>query len=92
MARLILSHANQPPQSYFLSGEHTLIGAGPSCDIRLKSTVLHAEHARVSRHDGGWSLTAVELAGNLKVNHGRSHEHLLRDGDIIHLRTEHFSS
>ncbi|MDH3901125.1 MAG: FHA domain-containing protein, partial [Gammaproteobacteria bacterium] len=85
MARLILTRKNQPQQSYFLTGEDTLIGTGPSCNIPLESTALHAEHARISRHNGSWSLTAVELTGKLKVNHGQSHEHLLKDGDIIHL-------
>ena len=85
MARLILTHSNQPQQAYFLTGDNTLIGAGPSCDIRLKSPALHAEHARISRHNGDWSLTAVEQTGRLKVNHGQSHEHRLRDGDVIHL-------
>jgi len=85
MARLILTHKNQPQQSYLLTGEDTLIGTGPSCNIRLESTALHAEHARVRRHDGRWSLTAVEQTGQLRVNHGQSHEHLLKDGDIIHL-------
>jgi hypothetical protein len=87
MAKLTLSLGSKPLKSLILTGRDILIGSDPSCDIPIDDLSLRSVHARISCDGRNHHLAATGDTGELQINHGYSHEHLLQDGDAIVLGT-----
>ena len=83
MAKLTLCLGSKPLKSLILAGRNTLIGSDPSCDIAIDDLSLRSVHARITCDGRDYHLAATADTGELKINHGHSHEHLLKDGDAI---------
>jgi predicted component of type VI protein secretion system len=83
MAKLTLSLGSEPLKSLILTGRDILIGSDPSCDIPIDDASLRPVHARITGNGKDYHLVAGTGAGQLQINHGHSHEHLLQDGDVI---------
>jgi len=83
MAKLTLSLGSKPLKSLILTGGEILIGSDPSCDIPIDDASLHPVHASITGAGKDYRLTAATGTGELQINHGHAHEHLLQDGDIV---------
>ena len=83
MAKLTLSLGSKPLKSLFLTGKDILIGSDPSCDIPIDDASLRPVHVRITCNGRDYRLAASVEADALQINHGRSHEHPLQDGDVI---------
>jgi predicted component of type VI protein secretion system len=85
MAKLTLSLDSKPLKSLLLTGRDVLIGSDPSCDIPIDDASLRPIHVRIACNGRDYHLAAIAGADELQINHGRSHEHQLQDGDVIFL-------
>ncbi|MGB7931581.1 MAG: FHA domain-containing protein [Gammaproteobacteria bacterium] len=83
MAKLTLSLGSKPLKSLILTGGDILIGSDPSCDIPIDDLSLRSVHARITCEGRNYRLAATADTGELQINHGHSHEHLLQDGDAV---------
>jgi predicted component of type VI protein secretion system len=83
MAKLTLSLGSKPLKTLILTGRDILIGSDPSCDIPIDDLSLRSVHARIDWDGRNYHLAATADSGELQINHGHSHEHLLQDGDAI---------
>jgi pSer/pThr/pTyr-binding forkhead associated (FHA) protein len=83
MAKLTLSLDSNPLKSLILTGRDVLIGSDPSCDFTIDDASLRPVHIKITAAGKDYHLAAIADADELQINHGRSHEHLLQDGDII---------
>ncbi len=83
MAKLTLSLGSKPLKSLILTGRDILIGSDPSCDLPIDDLSLRSVHARIACDGRNYHLAATADSGELQINHGHSHEHLLQDGDAI---------
>jgi len=83
MAKLTLSLGSTPLKSLILTGRDILIGSDPSCDISIDDASLRPVHIKITCTGRNYQLAATAVVDELQINHGRSHEHLLQDGDII---------
>jgi predicted component of type VI protein secretion system len=83
MAKLTLSLGSKPLKSLILTGGDILIGSDPSCDIPIDDLSLRSVHARITCDGRNYHLAATTDTGELQINHGHTHEHLLQDGDAI---------
>jgi pSer/pThr/pTyr-binding forkhead associated (FHA) protein len=62
----------------------TLIGRDPSCDVVLSETAISRQHCRIDRRGDVWVLTNLSNNGT-RVKKQAVDEHVLSDGDEIHL-------
>ena len=85
MAKLILSRKGQLQNTYILTGTQWLVGSNPACPVRIRDPYILPNHARISLNAGVYRIAAVSEDDEIRVNHGHAREHVLRDGDIIHL-------
>lgn len=85
MAKLTLSRKGQVLNSYFLTGTEWLVGSNPACTVRIEAPPILPNHARITRNASEYRIVAVAVDDEIRVNHGHAAEHILRDGDIIHL-------
>jgi len=83
MAKLTLYLDSKPLKSLILTGKDILIGSDPSCDIPIDDLSLRSVHARITCDGRNYRLAATADNGELQINHGHSHEHLLQDGDTV---------
>ena len=85
MAKLTLSRKGQLQNTYILTGTEWLVGSNPACPVRIIYPSILPNHARISLNAGVYRIAAVSEDDEIRVNHGHAREHVLRDGDIIHL-------
>jgi predicted component of type VI protein secretion system len=83
MAKLTLSLGSKPLKSLILTGRDILIGSGPSCDIPIDDETLQPVHVRIACNGKDYHVASTADNDELQINHGRSHDHLLQDGDVI---------
>ena len=85
MAKLTLSRKGQLHNTFFLTGTQWLVGSNPACPVRIEAPSILPNHARITRNAREYRIAAVSDDFGICVNHGHASEHILRDGDIIHL-------
>lgn len=85
MAKLTLSRKGQVQNTFFLTGTEWLVGSNPACTIRIEAPSILPNHARITRNASQYRIAALADDGEIRVNHGHAGEHILRDGDTIHL-------
>ncbi len=84
MPKLILSYRGQPRRSYFLGDEELLVGSDRACSVHINTPGLLPEHARITRDNGIYKVSAAGVDRDLQINHAYARQHDLRDGDVIH--------
>jgi hypothetical protein len=85
MAKLTLSRKGLRQNTWILKGTEWLVGSNPACPVRICDPAILPNHARISRNAGVYRIAAISDDHEIRVNHGHAREHVLRDGDIIHL-------
>jgi len=83
MTKLTLSFKGRLLAVFHLTGDSSVIGRDPSCDIVIDSLALAPRHARISQTEDGAYLSALDPAQPVFLNGQRVDNALLQDGDVI---------
>ncbi len=78
MAKLRLIPSSGEPLE--ITGDDTLIGRDPSCDIVLPDGSVSRRHARIQRREGGWAVVDQASANGTFLDSQRVADAGLRDG------------
>ena len=65
---LVVVEGKQPGERFPLTREHTTIGRGDGCEVRLDSQVVSAKHARLVRTENGFSIEDLRSTNGVTVN------------------------
>jgi pSer/pThr/pTyr-binding forkhead associated (FHA) protein len=86
MASLRVVRGLDSGRRFDLTGEHTIIGRQPDCDVCVPITSVSRRHALVVRRDGRYFLQDLDSLSGTRLN-GRPTRGLspLRDGDRIRI-------
>jgi len=84
MAKLILSYRGRPRRDIFLADEELLVGSDRACSVHINDPGFLPEHARITRNNGVYMVSATGVDRELQINHAHVRQHALRDGDVIH--------
>ena len=82
-ALVVRSGGGRAGESFFPSGERTLIGRSPDCDVFLDDVTVSRDHAQLVRRSGAWSLDDSGSLNGTYVNRRRIDSHRLEDGDEL---------
>lgn len=74
-----------PPRTITLGDLPASIGRGSDCEMRLISSDLSRQHARLERTRRGYLLTDLESRNGVYINEVRVESVVLRDGDTVQL-------
>ncbi len=69
-----------------LRADRLVIGRSPICDIRLDHPDVSLIHAKLSRHDDGWSIIDNNSIRGMRVNGRKTGEASLVPGDVVDIR------
>jgi len=84
-ARLIVASGSNTGKEYPLVRFPLLIGREPSTDIRLQSTTVSRNHAKISKDKGEIVLSDLGSTNGIFVNNFKVRNWILRDGDSVRI-------
>src|SRR6195952_6020003 len=83
-ARLWLSAAGEPPRSFALSRERTLIGRSPEADLQLDDEAVSWNHLEIERRGEVLMATDLDSRNGTALNgEPLDRPRRLRDGDTL---------
>ncbi|MCK5092256.1 MAG: FHA domain-containing protein [Gammaproteobacteria bacterium] len=85
MHKLTLSFKGRTLKVFHITGNQTLIGRSPDCDIPIDNLAVSPTHARVSFENDEVTITDISNDKTLRVNDKKTDKHTLAHGDVIQI-------
>lgn len=85
MHKLTLSFKGRTLKVFHITGNQTLIGRSPDCDIPIDNLAVSPTHARVSFENDEATITDISNDKTLLVNDRKTDQHPLAHGDVIQI-------
>jgi pSer/pThr/pTyr-binding forkhead associated (FHA) protein len=78
-------------ETFHTSGDNTLIGRSPGCQIQIEDPAVSKQHARLYFSDGKWLVEDLNSANGTFVNsHPIQKPKILKPNDVIKFGTHSF--
>ncbi len=84
-ALVVRSGGGRAGESFFPSGERTLIGRSPECDIFLDDVTVSRRHAEITRSGDRFTITDLGSLNGTFVNRRRIESAELQDDDEVQI-------
>ncbi len=84
-ALVVRSGGGRAGESFFPSGERTLVGRSPECDIFLDDVTVSRRHAEITRSGDRFTITDLNSLNGTFVNRRRVESAQLEDGDEVQI-------
>lgn len=82
----LIHHAGLPEDMSFpLEQDALIVGRATDCGVCVPHRSLSRHHARLTRHEGRFTITDLESKNGVLVNGERAERRELRDGDLVQL-------
>ena len=84
-ALVVRSGGGRAGESFFPSGERTLVGRSPECDIFLDDVTVSRRHAEITRAGDSFTITDLGSLNGTFVNRRRIESAELQDDDEVQI-------
>ncbi len=84
-ALVVRSGGGRAGESFLLSGERTLIGRSPECDVFLDDVTVSRRHAEIGRNDEHFTIKDLGSLNGTFVNRRRTESSELEDDDELQI-------